>query len=397
MPRNLLAAACLCLLVWGTAGSTDIQTGEPLVHPDGLLELQPAKPTSSASATVPAFVGGIPLLFRPLGNPLRDAPSLHTVKAYYVGYAPDSLEAVRRYASAVDIVAGQWLSVNAAGQIAETPDHARNDEVRRIVRCAGGRVYTCVVNAHFDRAVLSAVLHSRERRQAVIRRLVAFVERKGDDGIDLDFEGMRPGHRDGYTAFVKELATELHARGKELSLAVDIFWDGSPSPACDYRILSRYADSIMPMTYTFGPGAVPIAPIDYLERAAAKGIAQMEPSQFMIGMGVYARDCNRHTGRITNLNMAKVRSLAQRYAPQVVFDPDTLTKKFSYQDEKGHRHVVFFDDADTIAAKLARLSRRYQIGAVGFWRMGHEDPVLWDLVRVASLRGRSGPHALLEP
>ncbi|MBI3946642.1 MAG: hypothetical protein HY321_12035 [Armatimonadetes bacterium] len=393
MPRSLVATVCLLLLSLGGASAADTPPPDPGVTADGVLELRPVE-TPPAPVPLPALPAPPATLLpvRPDGGLVQPLPPpravLHTVKAYYVGYAPDSFEAVRRYVSAVDIVAGQWLAVSAGGQLTEARDHARNDEVRRIVRQAGRRVYTCVVNAGFDRAVLSAVLNNRERRTAVADRIVAFVERKGDDGVDLDFEGVRPGHQDGYTAFVRELAEKLHARGKELCLAVDASWDGSPSPGYDYRALSQYADSIMPMTYTFGPGSVPIAPIDYLEKAAAKGTTLMEPRKFMIGMGVYGRSCDLRTGRRTTPNSAIIRSLLERYAPEVVFDPETLTKRFRYQDEGGREHIVFFDDPETIGGKLARLADRHQVGAVGFWRMGQEDPSLWELIQVASARRR---------
>ena len=106
-----------------------------------------------------------------------------------MGYADDSFEAVRRYASALDIVAGQWLAVDRAGQIKEAPDFARNDEVRRIVHAAGRKVYTCVINKDFDRGVLTSILSSAARRSATIDRIIAFVEKKGTMGSTSTLRG----------------------------------------------------------------------------------------------------------------------------------------------------------------------------------------------------------------
>lgn len=382
MPYHWLAIGLLLVPIAKTAADAPTASGEadvlPLQPADRLeLPLEPPTP---------------PGLLQP-PQPETPAPAnrlLHTVKAYYVGYAEDSFEAVQRYVSALDIVAGQWLAVDAAGQIHESPDFARNDAVRQIVHGAGRKVYTCVINRDFDRAVLTSILNSGERRTAAIDRIVAFVEKKGDDGVDLDFEGIRAGHRDGYTAFVKELSEKLHARGKELSIALDVTWEGSPSPGLDYRALAQYADSLMPMTYTYGPGCVPHSPIHYLEQAAKIGVSQMPPGKFMIGIGVYGRDFNLATNRRTHPNARKLQQILAGRSPQVTLDEKLLTKQIRYQDENGQPHVAYFDDPETIRAKLTRLALRYGVGSVGFWRLGQEDPGLWEFVQVAT--GRKQPE-----
>jgi spore germination protein len=376
------------LLLWPLAAIA----GEPSAPAEGAdvlplqpveelkLPLEPAAPPELLPAPQPPAEEPAP--------PVK--PMLRTVKGYYVGYADDSFEAVRRYASALDIVAGQWLAVDRAGQIKEAPDFARNDEVRRIVHAAGRKVYTCVINKDFDRGVLTSILSSAARRSATIDRIIAFVEKKGDDGIDLDFEGVRAGHQAGYTAFVKELSEKLHARGKELSIALDVTWGGAPSPGLDYRVLAQYADSIMPMTYTYGPGRVPHSPISYLEQAAKLGVRSMAPEKFMIGIGVYGRDYNLRTGQRTHPNAQKLQAILANHSPKVTLNEKTLTKTLSYQDASGHAHLMHFDDPETIRAKLTRLAERYQVSAVGFWRLGQEDPAMWDFIQVAS--GRKRPN-----
>ncbi len=370
--------------------------GDQPVGPDQAAVLMLVPAGKSARPTSPLLDG---LLTAPAPAAAQEAeaeavrPLVKTIKVYYVGYAPESFEALRRYVSKVDIIAGQWLSVNAAGQLTESPSAARNDEVRRIVHGAGKKVYSCVVNSGFSRSVLSGVLNSPARRAAVVNRIIAFVDRNGDDGVDLDFEGIRPGHGAGYTAFVKDLAQKLHARGKELSLAVDATWEGGPSPGFSYKQLSQYADSIMPMTYTYGPGKVPIGPINYLENAAQIASARMDPAKFMIGMGVYGRDYNLRTGRRTHPHGRDIRRILDAYAPPVAMDPDTLTKRMQYRDSNGHQHLVYFDDAETIKAKLTRLANDHQVSMVGFWRMGQEDPALWDTIEVALGRKRPAQTA----
>lgn len=311
-------------------------------------------------------------------------PLLDTVKAYYVGYSDDSFEAVKQYVPAVDIVAGQWLSVDSNGKLTEARDTARNEQVRQLVHNAGKKVYSCVVNEGFSRKVLDSVLLSPTLRTRVIDRIIEFVNAKGEDGVDLDFEGIRASHGDGYSAFAQELGQKLHAQGKELSIAVDATFTGEPGPGIDYKALSKNADSVMPMSYTYGPGRAPIAPISYLANHARGSMKYMDPSKFMIGIGVYARDYNLNTGQRKQPNNAVIAGLLDQYKPEVKLDPETLTKAFKYTDAQGNPHRVYYDDAETLRQKLTRLSTRYGVRSVGFWRMGQEDPQLWNFIADAS-------------
>ena len=387
MPYTLLA---ICLMLF--APLLPLQGDELKESPEAdLLPLEPVAPQAKTAVSpfvMPPMLLPVPPAETPEA-PSATQPILRTVKAYYVPYADDSFEAVRRYVGAVDIIAGQWLAVDGNGNLKEAPDFQRNDEVRQIVHAAGKKVYSCVINRDFDRAVLSSILSTAARRTAAIDRIVAFVEKKGDDGVDLDFEGVRAGHRHGYHAFVKELAEKLHARGKELSIALDVTWEGAPSPGLDYDLLAQHADSLMPMTYTFGPGRTPHSPIHYLESAARTAMRSMDPSKFMIGIGVYGRDYDLKTGKRTHPNAARLQAILAQYNPRVIFDEETLTKRLAYKDSSGHSHLVHFDDSETIRAKLTRLAEKYGVCSVGFWRMGQEDASLWDVIDIAT--GRSRP------
>ena len=87
--------------------------------------------------------------------------------------------------SAVDIIADQWLAVDGNGKL-------RRGGARfpATTKCAGSRACRrrstpASINRDFDRAVLSSILSTAARRTAAIDRIVAFVEKKGDDEVDL--------------------------------------------------------------------------------------------------------------------------------------------------------------------------------------------------------------------
>ena len=44
--------------------------------------------------------------------------------------------------------------------------------------------------------------------------------------------------------------------------------------------------------------------------------------------------------------------LAARYNAEIIFDQDTLTPMFSYTDEQGNPHEVWFENSESIIAKI---------------------------------------------
>jgi spore germination protein YaaH len=68
--------------------------------------------------------------------------------------------------------------------------------------------------------------------------------------------------------------------------------------------------------------------------------------------------------------------LANWYNKTVIFDQDTLTPMFDYVDDQGNNHEVWFENSDSIIAKL-NLAWQLGISGVALWRLGMEDPGLW--------------------
>lgn len=68
---------------------------------------------------------------------------------------------------------------------------------------------------------------------------------------------------------------------------------------------------------------------------------------------------------------------------------------FSYVDQKGHQHVVWYENEDTVEMK-SRLSVEYQIAGVSVYALGHESESFWQAVQKEQNRnGNAGLPAKL--
>jgi spore germination protein len=358
------------------------------------------------------------------------------VLAYYVPYDPASWASLEARGPSIDIVAAQWVTVDACGQLASRDDQT----LKRFARSHGISVFPSLLT-------LSGWLNHRlltdaEVSARAIAQIVDYVEQEGYDGFDLDLEGIRPDDRAAYTAFVARLGAALRERSKVLALAVPAKatdtttgWAG----AYDYAALGEHADLITVMAYEFHgawgePG--PIAPYDGVERVLAFATAQIPREKVLLGLAFYGFDWNTTSGGARYLGYPEAAALAERHALPIGTDPETRSATFRYSAPAGERpppvskppapqheitvrepppcpvadpapsptptprptpapdavqdHEVWLEESASAAARL-ELAERYRSGGVATWVLGMEDPLVWESLA----RWRRGPAAAI--
>ncbi|MFM1965306.1 MAG: hypothetical protein RL134_1031 [Actinomycetota bacterium] len=176
----------------------------------------------------------------------------------------------------------------------ETPwTNAHLDGQRRILKGAGIPVLGSIVDGSTAGA-LSAYLATDTNRAAYAAQIVDWATKAGLDGVDLDWEKFAfADGRDTWTttkprwvAFVRTLATRLHAEGLVLSATVPagtypFLSDGRPNPGTGYWVYAwdeiiAYVDRLRLMAYDYSytsPG--PIGPWPWARDVSASALAQV--------------------------------------------------------------------------------------------------------------------------
>ena len=67
---------------------------------------------------------------------------------------------------------------------------------------------------------------------------------------------------------------------------------------------------------------------------------------------------------------------------EIKFDPATRNSSFSYTEDDGKAHTVWFLDAVTAYNEI-RAAQNYQPAGYALWRLGGEDPSLWNVFGAA--------------
>ncbi len=229
---------------------------------------------------------------------------------------------------------------------------------------------------------VASVLHHPALARQQVAGIVALVGSNHYAGIDLDYENLRVGDRQAFTAFVTRLAAALHAKGKILSVALFAkASDAGYAPrnvAQDYAAIGRVADQVRLMGYdyhwdTSPPG--PVAPIGWIRDVISYAKTQIPASKIILGIPEYGYDWSRGFG--TGISWLQALQLSRRYHVPARYDASSQSPWFTYADASHQRHTVWFENAESTKAKLDVAEG---IGGVYLWMYSDPDPGTWSVL-----------------
>jgi spore germination protein YaaH len=225
--------------------------------------------------------------------------------------------------------------------------------------------------------LVDALISDPARRAAHVADIVALAEQT--DGVEIDYEAMWYKNRDHYTQFIKDLAAQLHAKGKTLSVVVEPKTSDvkkNREGAVDWAAVGQYADSVKIMAYLYHypsgkPG--PLAPAGWVEEIARFAQTQIPKEKLSIVLTMNGCDWpDEGSGKpMTYRSVAKIES--QTGAGRRV-ERSSASPYFRY-DDRDMSHQVWFEDAASLSEKIKRL-RAAGIDRIGLWYIGSGDPLL---------------------
>ena len=121
--------------------------------------------------------------------------------------------------------------------------------------------------------------------------------------------------------------------------------------------------------YTYGP-PMAVAPIGAVRRVVEFALTQMEPGKILLGFPNYAYDWTlpftAGATRAQSIGNEAAPLLAAQYGAEIQFDEQAQTPYFTYLDEAGQPHEVWFEDARSALAKFGLLTE-YGLLGLGYW------------------------------
>jgi cellulose synthase/poly-beta-1,6-N-acetylglucosamine synthase-like glycosyltransferase/peptidoglycan/xylan/chitin deacetylase (PgdA/CDA1 family)/spore germination protein YaaH len=346
---------------------------------------------------------------RPSDIPLNSGEGLRA--AYYVDYDAASLVSLKQHIHDIDLLFTDWLHVvspdgkltaytldnhpfapvDASGVHNIDPDH---------------KVEQAIANAHEDTEVFpminnfdqlkgdfqSAIVEkflmnraSQARFEKQVMELLAANPRY--HGIALDMEAIPEDAQPGYRKLVADLYAKMHPMHLRLYINVPV-----DDNTWDFKYYAARTDGVIVMDYdqhesSSGPG--PVAGQEWFVHNLQAALKTIPRNKLICSIGEYGYDwelpmAGKHKGaaKVLDVDDLAVQDAWQEAsdsdAPPVM-DTDSLNMHFAYEDEDAHtRHEVWYLDAVTALNEM-RAARELGIQTFALWRLGSEDPTLWNI------------------
>lgn len=288
-----------------------------------------------------------------------------------------------------------WYLLRSDGSVKKYIYAVENKNIIKYAHSRNVKVLALVANlpdedegGDWDSSRVDKVIGNSTARKKHIAELVSLSKKHGFDGINIDYEAMKSYQKENFTLFIKELASTLHENGKILAVALHPknseenpeYSNGSQ--AQDWKELGKYADQLHVMTYGENwntSSAGPIASIPWVKSILIYAGKLIPKEKLFAGIPLYGYDWS-NTPKANGLTYQEVQKLIRKHNPKVLFDKNSQSKHFGYRDNNGVSHTVWFEDKDTIQAKL-RLIDNLGLSKTAFWRLGGEDPRVWTTLR----------------
>ncbi len=331
--------------------------------------------------------------------------------AFYVPWDAASFSSLRDFSHQIDLLYPDWLHVlTPDGRLQAVDDqtnkffdvvqnnHVRpvDDRVMPFLKAEDNNmeVFPMVNNFNGSEWVedITGFLNNPEARSLFRRQVALYLASDRFRGLMVDFESFPKAGQPGYIALLNELSADLHARGMKLYVSVP-----AHNEEFDYAVIAAPADGVVAMDYDeHYPGAAsgPVASQDWFVNNLKFAVKVIPREKLICAIANYGYDwaLKPKKGKLpadardTSVSVQEAWLAARDSDEDVTFDDDALNPHFSYLDERGLRHDVWFLDAVT-ALNHMRAAQMLGIQTFALWRLGGEDRTLW---RIWDMPGDAG-------
>jgi len=238
----------------------------------------------------------------------------------------------------------------------------------------------------FSSELANSLLRNEAAQDVLINNVIARMQEKNYYGFDIDFEYINPDDKQKYVDFIEKLQNALSQNGYMLITALapktSADMPGLIYESHDYRGIGEASDYVLLMTYEwgymFGP-PMATAPLNKVREVVEYGVSEIEPTKIFLGVPNYAYDWPlpyiKGETKAMALSNVQATNLAIETGSTILFD-EIAQAPYFYYTKDGEEHVVWFDDARSIEAKLS-LVPEYGLNGASYWNVMKYFPQNW--------------------
>lgn len=239
----------------------------------------------------------------------------------------------------------------------------------------------------FSNILAHNMFHNWQVQNRLIDNIIINLKQKGYYGLDIDFEYVLQEDRQAYINFIAHATDRLNQEGYLVitALAPKISRDqpGLLYESHDYYGIGQASNWVLLMTYewgyTYGP-PMAVAPILNVQKVLDYAITEISPDKIFMGVPNYGYDWQlpfiAGESKAKSIGNVEAIEIAKENHAVIEYDNSSQAPFFYYFDQGKNEHVVWFEDARSINAKL-QLIAKYKLKGVSYWNVMREFPQNW--------------------
>lgn len=296
--------------------------------------------------------------------------------------ANNQLVGLVTHANGLNVVAPQWYRLSDdEGNMTSFADANYVAVAHRM----GLKVWA-VVDDQSEKSNNANVFPYTSKREKLVNQLVADAIQYNIDGINVDFEYIRPENADDYIQFIRELSVKCRMNG--IVLSVD---DKVPEASNDYYNLKaqgEVVDYVVIMGYDehWGKdsGAGSVASLSWVTDGIMKTVADVDSSKVILAIPFYTRmwveDLSGNLTEVQTIDMVTAQTTFASWGVEPAWLDDCGQNYAEYTDDANAKtYRMWLEDTASIESKLSLIGQ-YNLGGVASWRLGFENSDIWNTI-----------------
>ncbi|RXT02295.1 glycosyl hydrolase family 18 protein [Ammoniphilus sp. CFH 90114] len=312
------------------------------------------------------------------GVQAQSAPNINNMIYLYGGSTETYIQQLSITNNQVGTLVPGYFDIDANGNLV---DHVDPDFVK--FAHENGYKITPFISNHWDYELGQIAMQNRVE---LATQLADAVLMHNLDGVDFDIENLSEHNRQEQTEFLKILVERLRPHGKTVSIAVaPVQYDSTHGwfGSYDFETIGQLVDKVFIMAYEqhwLGGSPGPQAGLAWTEATIRYLTGKIPKEKLVLGIPFFGRYWTEESkGKPFTFDQAD--DLVRKNDAYLEWDDTYETTFAKFTDkETGLEYEIWIDDADSLMKRI-ELVEQYQLLGWGGWRIGQEDPRIWEMLK----------------
>ena len=288
-----------------------------------------------------------------------------------------TLESVLKDSEDINVISPTWFALtDNSGSFKSLASQEYVDLAHEY----GVQVWALLDNFSSD-VQTEVLLASTTTRRKLINSLMAEVEKYGIDGLNMDFESLKPEAGIHYIQFLRELS--IPCREKGIILSVDNYVPTSYNTFYDLEEQGIVTDYVIIMGYDEHyaggePGSV--ASLGFVEKGISDTLALVPREKVINAVPFYTRLWTEKNGEISSkaLGIEAAKNWIEKNNVELYWQEE-LGQYYGEFLTPSELSYLWLEEENSLELKM-NLIRDYNLAGVACWKLGLEDEAAWDVI-----------------